>query len=347
MRQVLLFAAWAWVNAEACASCQGKAWTRRSGNDDNSNNAISPNAGGIFGQFPCGTAPPPSDADVDKRSTVKDDCSQKDVIEAALKTCVQYAEAGALEANNKNGTLFEYFFKKENDHQRGEIAGQLQGIAKECREAQGGAISVTCQDGAIEQCGTYTAWAQTKAGGTPGSLVQLCKPFFGTLGSGCGQLDRPGVIVHEFSHALVGTSDFNGGYGMDAVLKLSASQNLKHADTWALFSQAAALKCTTDKLKKGTQGTQPPPEQGTQPSPEQGTQPSPEEGTRPPPWLEGTRPSPEQGTRPPPWVEVTGPPPEQGTRPSPEQDTRPSPEQDTRPPVWQWTHWKWTGSTPE
>ncbi|KID93997.1 metallo-endopeptidase, partial [Metarhizium majus ARSEF 297] len=310
MRQVLLFAAWAWANAEACASCQGKAWTRRSGNDDNNNNnnnAISLNSGGIFEQFACGTAPP-SDVDMGKRASVKDDCSQKDVVETALKTCVQYAEAGAKEANNKEGQLFEYFFKKENDVQRGEVAGYFQRIADECRAAQGGAISITCQDGAIKPCDTYTAWAETKAGGRAGTRVQLCKPFFGSIGGGCGQLDRPGVLVHEFSHALVGTSDFGGGYGMDAVLKLSASQNLNHADTFALFAQAASLGCTTEKLKQGPQGTQPPPDQGTQPPPGQGTQPPPGQGTQPPPWwtpwqwfgstpAQGTGSTPEQGDR--------------------------------------------------
>ncbi|KID83919.1 metallo-endopeptidase [Metarhizium guizhouense ARSEF 977] len=322
MRQVLLFAAWAWANAEACASCQGKAWTRRSGNDDNNNNAISLNSGGIFEQFSCGTVPA-SHADMGKRASVKDDCSQKDVIETALKTCVQYAEAGAKEANNKENPLFEFFFKKENDAQRGQVAEQLQAIANECRATQGGAISVTCTDGTIEKCTgpdgrDYTAWANQKLGSTPGSIVQLCKPFFGSLGSGCGQLDRPGVLVHEFSHALVGTDDFkdSGGYGLGVVLKLPASDNLKHADTWALFAQAASLGCTTEQLKQAPQGTGPTPEQGTQPLPGQGTQPPPEQGTQPPPW------------------QVTRPPPDQGTRPPPDQGTRPPPWQVTRPPPW-------------
>ncbi|KFG80060.1 metallo-endopeptidase [Metarhizium anisopliae] len=299
MRQVLLFAAWAWANAEACASCQGKAWTRRSGNDDinNNDNAISPNPGEGFAQFACGTVPA-SGADMGKRASVKSDCGKdKDAIETALKTCVQYAKAAATEAKNKDSQVFDFFFKKENDGQRSKIAERYDQIAAECAATQGGKISVTCQDGAIKPCDTYTAWAETKMGDKPGSRVQLCRPFFDLPESGCGRFDRASALVHELSHALVGTKDFGSSYGLKAIQGLKAADNLEHADTYGFFSQAASKGCKTAELEKArdSEVTASPPGQGTQPSTWQleGTQPSTGQV------LEGTQLSTDQGAVPP------------------------------------------------
>ncbi|KAH0601172.1 hypothetical protein MHUMG1_00044 [Metarhizium humberi] len=328
MRQVLLFAAWAWANAEACASCQGKAWTRRSGNDDNNNiNAISPNSGEGFAQFACRTVPA-SGVDMDKRASLQNDCDQnKDTIETALKTCVTYANAAVEELKKKDSPLFEFFFKKENDGQRDKIAERYQQIAAECGATQAGNISVTCKDGALGPCGTSTAMAEKKdiKSNRIGTRVQLCKQFFDLSEAGCGRFDRASTIVHELSHALVGTEDFDSSYGLKAIQNLTAAQNLEHADTYGFFSQAASKGCKTAELEKArdSEVTVSRPGQGIQPSTGQ---------------LEGTQP--------PPLVEVTRPSPEQETRPSPEQETRPSPEQETRPPLWPWTHW-WTEPTPE
>ncbi|EFZ03386.1 peptidase M35 family protein [Metarhizium robertsii] len=256
MRQVLLFAAWAWANAEACASCQGKAWTRRSGNDDNNNiNAISPNSDEGFAQFACRTVPA-SGADMGKRASVKSDCGKnKDAIETALKTCVQYAKAGAEEAKKKDSQLFEFFFKKENDDQRSKIAERYEQIAAECGATQGGKISVTCQE-VIGSCTipetlqNATAVADTKVENRIGTRVQLCQPFFDLAEGGCGRFDRPSTIVHELSHALIGTQDFNSSYGLRALQELKAEQNLEHADTYGFFSQAASKGCKTAELEK-------------------------------------------------------------------------------------------------
>lgn len=324
MRQVLLFAAWAWANAEACASCQGKAWTRRSGNDDN-NNAISPNSGGGFAQFACRTVPA-SGADMGKRASVKGDCDKnKDAIETALKTCVQYAKAAAEEAKKKDSQLFEFFFKKENDGQRAKIADRYEQIAAECGATQGGKISVTCQE-VIGSCkipttgADATAVADMKSGDRVGTRVQLCKPFFNSLQGGCGRLDRPATIVHEFSHALIGTQDFGSSYGLKVIQGLKAADNLEHADTYGYFAQAASLKCTTDELEKvrASELTVSPSGQGTQPSTGQGIQPSTGQ-------LEGTQPSTGQL---------------EGTQPSTDQGAG-------SPQILQWIHSKLTGSTPE
>ncbi|KJK75869.1 hypothetical protein H634G_09233 [Metarhizium anisopliae BRIP 53293] len=260
MRQVLLFAAWAWANAEACASCQGKAWTRRSGNDDinNNDNAISPNLDGGFAQFACRTVPASgADMDMGKRASLKSDCDQnKDAIETALKTCVQYAKAAAEEAKKKDSQLFDFFFKKENDGERAKIAERYEQIAAECGATSGGKISVTCQE-VIGSCTvpgsgqSATAVADKRMGDRLGTRVQLCKPFFELTEGGCGRFDRPSTIVHELSHALAGTEDFGSSYGLKVVQGLKAAQNLEHADTYGYFAQAASLKCSTSELEKG------------------------------------------------------------------------------------------------
>ncbi|KID72730.1 uncharacterized protein G6M90_00g092900 [Metarhizium brunneum] len=338
MRQVLLFAAWAWANAEACASCQGKAWTRRSGNDDNNNNAISPNSGAGFAQFACRTVPASGD-DMGKRASVEGDCDQKAAIETALKSCADYANAAVEELKKKDSQLFEFFFKKENDGQRDKIAKRYEQIAAECGAAQGGKISVTCKE-VIGSCTVpetgqdATAVADTKVGDRLGTRVQLCKPFFNLREGGCGQFDRPSTLVHELSHSLVGTKDFKASYGLKAIQGLTAAQNLEHADTYGFFSQAASKGCKTADLEKArdSEVTVSPPGQGTQPSTGQleGTQPSTGQ-------LEGTRPSTGQleGTRP-----STGQ--LEGTQPSTDQGAGPVP-----PQILQWFRSKWPGSTPE
>jgi deuterolysin len=55
--------------------------------------------------------------------------------------------------------------------------------------------------------------------------------------SRCHADDQPFVTLHEITHLrqIKGTDDY-GVYGYQAVRRLSAAQNLNHADTYALFA---------------------------------------------------------------------------------------------------------------
>jgi deuterolysin len=55
--------------------------------------------------------------------------------------------------------------------------------------------------------------------------------------SRCHADDQPFVTLHEMTHLsqIKGTEDY-GGYGYQAVRRLTAAQNLNHADTYALFA---------------------------------------------------------------------------------------------------------------
>ncbi|KAK2592785.1 hypothetical protein QQS21_009528 [Conoideocrella luteorostrata] len=269
MRRALLIVALALGGADACGSCRARGTGRRSANlnvvsnndsGNNSNNNINNNTipahpDGILGRLRCGLVPASATTDASKRAAIENDCGQNhqggaEAIQEALRTCVTYANAGAEETSSGSSGLFELFFKEENVGQKSYVAEQFRAIAEECQAEESGGISITCTDGQIEACGTdIVAWAKKAQAGARGDRVQLCPPFFDGLPNGCGNLDQPGVIVHEFSHAVVGTDDI--GYGMGAVLGNSYEQNLNHADTWALFAQAASLRCSPEDLRAG------------------------------------------------------------------------------------------------
>ncbi|KAM4057865.1 lysine-specific metallo-endopeptidase domain-containing protein [Hirsutella rhossiliensis] len=109
-----------------------------------------------------------------------------------------------------------------------------------------------------ESAGTGNAGTGNRGDGNPGDDDANSGVFGRQAGSqpACGSLDSPGVMLHEMSHAVIGTTDMKktngqGSYGLQDVQNLSADQNLEHADTYALFAHAAALNCSTDDLRSG------------------------------------------------------------------------------------------------
>lgn len=80
--------------------------------------------------------------------------------------------------------------------------------------------------------------------------ITLCPGFFSmerdTTASNsqgaCETLDKPGVMIHEVSHALANCEDLSG-YGTAVIASLRSNENKKHADSFTFFALAAVLNC--------------------------------------------------------------------------------------------------------
>ncbi|EQK98586.1 Metallopeptidase, catalytic domain protein [Ophiocordyceps sinensis CO18] len=175
------------------------------------------------------------------------------------------------------------FFKNDSPDIRANIAADFDKMASECQgRFDSSNTTVTCaQD--QNQCQPGTSAVTTSYGrpddqvasNLPKPEIRLCDQFFGLNPDSAGNAKAksavfgrqsgsqpacgshsPGVMLHEMSHAVIGTTDMikangEGSYGLADVASLSPEQNLNHADTYALFAHAAALGCSQDDLRSG------------------------------------------------------------------------------------------------
>lgn len=230
-----------------------------------------------------------------KRAAVDGDCSssgKQQYVDQSLADCVERARAGQKAAQDTNSDLMRTFFKNDSPDIRAQVAESFGKMAQECQTRFASSnTTVTCAPDA-GQCQPGVSAVTTSYGAVdkvdpslPKPEIRLCDQFFrlnpdsadtgnrgantGNRGANkavfgrqsgsqpaCGSLDSPGVVLHEMSHAIIGTTDMikgngEGSYGLRDVEALSPKQNLNHADTYALFAHAAALGCSEQDLSTG------------------------------------------------------------------------------------------------
>ncbi|KAI0420338.1 neutral protease [Xylaria grammica] len=177
-----------------------------------------------------------------KRQDVQSDCTgaQKTATEDAINACADLANEAASVAESDDEKLEEYF-KNTDSSTRSAVVDVFNSIASECGSTTSGApyycsdVYDACEDGVI----AYTLPSE-------GYMVN-CPIFFDELtpaSSTCHDQDQQSTVLHEVTHltSVAGTDDY-GGYGYEFVQSLSASQNLNHADTYALFAQSIYAGC--------------------------------------------------------------------------------------------------------
>ncbi|KAF2017969.1 metallo proteinase [Aaosphaeria arxii CBS 175.79] len=173
-----------------------------------------------------------------KRALLQADCTgaQRESLLKAFPICASRAAAASSAALTNAAKVKEYF-KSDSTSVRNTVSGVFDKIAAECKDSTSGVSKQYCTDRDNNCQGGVIAYTYPAR-----SYVVYCTGYFTRIverSSECHHDDQPFVTMHEFTHLreIKGTDDY-GVYGYAGVLKLSATQNLNHADTYALFSNA-------------------------------------------------------------------------------------------------------------
>ncbi|KPM39605.1 Neutral protease 2 [Neonectria ditissima] len=179
-----------------------------------------------------------------KRSIVQGDCTDSKLTAtyAALGRCAGLAQAAQQAAQSGPDDKMIEYFKSATAETRNTVADVYSKIAAECGSTTSGIAKYYCTD-------VYGACSDGVLAYTvPGlSYMAYCDLFFTALQtetSTCHGQEQGTTVLHESTHLnqIKGSSDY-GGYGYDFLRSLSAEENINHADTYALFSNAINVGC--------------------------------------------------------------------------------------------------------
>ncbi|KAI2782786.1 metallo proteinase [Daldinia loculata] len=175
-----------------------------------------------------------------KRLAVQSDCtgSKLTATNTAISNCRALASAAQTAATSGAAAKVTEYFKSSSSSTRSTVASFFSRVASQCSSTTSGA-RLYCSD--VYGACTSGVLAYT----LPSSQYEVnCNLYFTALPAlsrTCHAQDQATTTLHESTH-LYGTDDYNT-YGYSGVRGLSASQNLNHADTYALFANAIYVGC--------------------------------------------------------------------------------------------------------
>ncbi|KAF2822279.1 hypothetical protein CC86DRAFT_97909 [Ophiobolus disseminans] len=179
---------------------------------------------------------------INKRTVVGSSCTgtKLTAIRTALSNCQRLASAAATAA--AAGTKLDTYFKSTSTSTKNTVSARLRAVASDCG-GSGSATSTNCNDpyqGCSSNVLAYTVPSQ--------NFITYCPLFFNqlpALSSTCHAQDQATTVLHEETHAPgvynPGTDDL--GYGFAAASRLSTSQALNNADSFALYANAIYVNC--------------------------------------------------------------------------------------------------------
>ncbi|KAI1773070.1 Deuterolysin metalloprotease family-domain-containing protein [Hypoxylon cercidicola] len=179
-----------------------------------------------------------------KRIDVQSDCtgSRLSATNTAISNCRSLASRAATAASSGAAAKVSEYFKSSSSSVRSQVASVFNRVASECGSTSGGVSDLYCSD-------VYGACSSGVLAYTlpSGSFMVNCPLYFSGLTAltrTCHGQDQATTTMHESTHLtqIAGTDDF-GTYGYNGVRGLSASQNLRHADTYSLFANAIYVGC--------------------------------------------------------------------------------------------------------
>lgn len=180
---------------------------------------------------------------ITKRTTVGSTCtgSKLSAVKTALSNCQKLATAASSSASS--GTKLDTYFKSTSSSTKSTVAARLKAVASDCG-GSGSATTTNCNDpyqGCSSNVLAYTVPSE--------NFITYCNLFFSALpalSSTCHGQDQATTVLHEETHApgvySPGTDDL--GYGYSAATRLSSSQALNNADSYALYANGKPF-CTS------------------------------------------------------------------------------------------------------
>jgi deuterolysin len=179
----------------------------------------------------------------EKRIALQPDCkgTKETLTKDAIKNCELLAKEAQKAAESGPAEKMEEYFKSSSKATRDTVADVFAKIAKECSTFDGGASRYYCSD-EYQAC-SLGVLAYTHR---PSSHMYNCQLYYDALPpltEKCHVQDQASTTLHETTHltSVKGTVDY-GSYGYNTVRRLSAAQNLNHADTYTLFANGMSNK---------------------------------------------------------------------------------------------------------
>lgn len=177
-----------------------------------------------------------------KRSAVQSDCtsSKRTATVNALANCRTLALAAASAAGSNTAKVQEYF-KSTSSSTISTVQSVFNKAASECGSSTGGASKTYCTDPYGDCSSNVLAYTIPSL-----SIINNCALYFSALPAltrSCHAQDQATTTLHESTHltSVKGTDDL--GYGYTAATRLSSSQALNNADSYALFANAIYAGC--------------------------------------------------------------------------------------------------------
>lgn len=176
-----------------------------------------------------------------KRTTINSSCTgtKLTTVRTALSNCARLATSAASAATS--GTKLTEYFKSTSSAST--IAARLRAVSSDCSSTTSGRTTTACNDPYSGCSSNVLAYTVPSA-----NFITYCPIFFSALpalASSCHAQDQATTVLHEETHApgvySPGTDDL--GYGYAAATRLSASQALNNADSYALYANAIYLNC--------------------------------------------------------------------------------------------------------
>ncbi|CAN8099697.1 unnamed protein product [Discula destructiva] len=180
-----------------------------------------------------------------KRSMVQNDCTGAigDAQTAAFSNCARLASAALQVAQSGPGDKLVEYFNSESSSVRQQVAGVFENIAQECGSTTDGVAEQYCSD-VLSSCDDQSG---ILAYTVPSMNIMVsCGIYFDELPgleTRCHRQDQATTTLHETTHlrAIAGTQDL--AYGYSLAVRLSTSEALDNADTYALFANAIDVGC--------------------------------------------------------------------------------------------------------
>ncbi|KAL8354676.1 hypothetical protein RB601_004198 [Gaeumannomyces tritici] len=179
-----------------------------------------------------------------KRTAVQSDCTgtRRTATTNAVSACRSLAAQASSAAASGSAAKMTEYFKSSTSSTRSTVAQVFARVASECGSTTGGNSRLYCSD-VLSACSSgVLAYTQPST-----SIMVNCPLYYSALPAlsrTCHAQDQATTTLHEATHLrqVAGTDDF-GVYGYAAVQRLSAAQNLRHADTYTLFAQSIYAGC--------------------------------------------------------------------------------------------------------
>ncbi|KAI0121180.1 deuterolysin metalloprotease [Xylariales sp. AK1849] len=177
---------------------------------------------------------------ISKRTKVQSDCTGAKLTaqDKAISNCAALAKAAASAATSNTAKVVEYF---KSSSASSTLVTVFNKVASECGSTSSGVSKQYCTD-------VYSSCSSNVLAYTlpSGSYMVSCPLYFNDLPAltkTCHAQDQATTTLHEVTHLtqIKGTQDL--GYGYSAATKLSASQALNNADSYALFANAIYAGC--------------------------------------------------------------------------------------------------------
>lgn len=185
----------------------------------------------------------PRAINLEKRSALQSGCSssQRTATVNALANCQRLASSAASAASSGNAAKFNEYFKSTTTSVRNTVAARLRAVASECGSSTSGATRYYCTD-VYGYCESnvlaYTLPSQ--------NVVVNCPLYYSALSAlttTCHAQDQATTTLHEMTHApaVYSPGTLDNGYGYAAATRLSSSQAVNNADSYALYSNGMLM----------------------------------------------------------------------------------------------------------